>query len=167
MILKAVIKYKLLEWAADAFLNGFSKLISKPLKKIFLKDLIEGKNYKSIVSKYEAYHNIFIEEKNEKSVVIGYTYHEDFEDNIITAWAYKSNEFMFKEFLPLSSYNIYMGYPNETDIIQYYYGSSKFVELTVSKDIFFKYYSKIEPFIIYGFCKYYLTGEHDYWNIIE
>lgn len=153
MIVKTVIKYKLIEWAVEAFFNGFSKLVSNHINNIFLRDAIVGKRYKSLHLITCQLHSININDKfsDPSRLLIEYEYSHYYEDNTITFFAYIWDKNYYIDNLPERLHkNMYISKSIHYKIVEYY-GVDEVLVINIPKNDFDYYYDIIKESNIYNY----------------
>lgn len=164
MITKTLIKYKLLEWAAEAFFTGFSKLIGNG-NRIFFKDAIEGKYYKAIVTKRGIFHNVKIEDKKEFEAVIEFKYYENLTLSTMTFSIFSADQKWYIDGFPSRMCNNIISVAGNFKFTEYY-GETHYVKITIDKEDFDRYRNELEDLTIMNYTDFYFSeGDKDVYFI--
>lgn len=150
MIFKTVIKYKLIEWAIDAFFNRFSILIPKHINKISLHDAMIGKLYKSLHLNMSSLYLVKIEDilSDPVRLIIEYEYTHYHEDNTITFFVYAWDKDYYINNLPKRLHkDMYISKSIHYKMMEYY-GVDEILIISIPKDDFDYYYDVIKELCI-------------------
>lgn len=161
MIAKTVIKYKLIEWAIDAFFNGFSKLISKHINKISLCDAVAGKIYKSLHLNMSSLYLVKVEDilSDPDRLIIEYEYSHYHEDNNITFFSYTWDKDYYINNLPERLHkDIYVSKSIHYKMVDYY-GVDEILVISMPKDDFDYYYGIIKELCIRNYREIYIIED--------